>query len=190
MFLSIGPMCISRYSYHMLLQVHPTYFIFRSVAIRTGRHVTVYHMIWATKHTHCVIWYGFRKFIEPLNNIGYIINRLTLPYDMIQWIQWMSMDISLELHHCQWLFAAGDYSCITADDYLSIAADVYLSITANDYLLLVTIHALLPMIIHCWWLFIHCCWCLFVHRCQWLLMDHFWWLFVHCWWWLLAHFCQ
>ena len=36
----------------------------------TGRHVTVYHMIWATECTHCVIWYGFSKFIESVNNIG------------------------------------------------------------------------------------------------------------------------
>ena len=69
----------------------------------TGRHVTVYHMIWATERTHCVIWYGFSEFIEPLNNIGYIVKWLTLPYDMIQWIQWMSMDICLALHHCQGL---------------------------------------------------------------------------------------
>ena len=83
---------------HTCLGLSSTLWHFQSVI--TGRHVTVYHMIWATKRTHCVIWYGFSEFIEPLNNI---VKWLTLPYDMIQWIQWMSMDICLALHHCQGL---------------------------------------------------------------------------------------
>ena len=47
------------------------YPLLRTQVWSPGRHVTVYHMIWATEQTHCVTWYGFSKCIEPVNNIGY-----------------------------------------------------------------------------------------------------------------------
>ena len=120
---------------------------------QAGRHVTVYHMIWATKHTHCVIWYGFSKFIEPLNNIGYKRVYTTIWYDsmnsvnvhghwprttslpMIIHCWWLFMHCCqwLFIHRCWWLFVHCCQWLFTASDSSSIAANYYLSITASDY---------------------------------------------------------
>ena len=136
-----------------------------------GRHVTVYHMIWATERSHCVTWYGFSKFIEPVNNIGYtmvpviicpslpviigpLLPRIICWWLLVHWCWWLLVNRYrwLSGHCCQWLFA-DDYWYIGANDYWSIGTDDYWSIAANDYLPMIIgqsvpiiIWPLLPMI--------------------------------------------
>ena len=99
-----------------------------------GRHVTVYHMIWATEWSHCVTWYGFSEFIGPVNNIGYtMVLVIICRWLLVHWCWWLLVNRYqwLSGHCCRWLFA-DDYWYISANDYWSIGANDYPAIAAND----------------------------------------------------------
>jgi len=137
----------------------------RSGPQKAGSPVTVYHNIWSTEHTHCVIWYGFSEFIEPVNNIGYIVKGLhcTIWYDSMN-----SVNVhGLALHRCRGL------KWPAADTYQFIAQWVCIHPCRWQCILAMTPHASLPMTAHASLPMTgHRCQWGYMLRCRWLGSTH------------------